>query len=198
MAPLLHRAAIKIGHLRTTAHLSGCIFAAKACIDNRKNLPQQISTGFAFWLHYCSDVVHRRPTKLCTMFVRLLGCYIMYTLAGAFAPWRHFASCKIHFASKSCVLLYWQCYCTAREQRPSAKLCGVVQWMELRNFRRGRHLGWAVITLGIGPHSSFYFLFLIFLFLFSVPGGRSSWLTSVSRYSIIIVSHRMIVAESKT
>jgi len=36
-------------------------------------------------------------------------------------------------------------YCMALQQRASAKLCGVVQGMELRNFRRGRHLyssGW--------------------------------------------------------
>jgi len=41
----------------------------------------------------------------------------------------------------------------------SAQLCGVVQGMELRNFRKGRGwsppiFGWAAITLGIGPHSS--------------------------------------------
>jgi len=30
--------------------------------------------------------------------------------------------------------------CTTLEQRPSAKLCGLVIEMELRNFRRGRHL----------------------------------------------------------
>ena len=36
---------------------------------------QQISTGFASWLRYCSDVAHRRPTKLCMMFGHLLGCY---------------------------------------------------------------------------------------------------------------------------
>ena len=48
--------------------------------------------------------------------------------------------CNIHFTSKSCVLLYWQRYCTALQQRASAKLCGVVQGMELRNFRRWRHL----------------------------------------------------------
>ena len=50
--------------------------------------------------------------------------------------------CKIHFTSKSCVLLYWQHYCTALQQRTSAKLCGVVglQGMELPNFRRGCHL----------------------------------------------------------
>jgi len=56
------------------------------------------------------------------------------------APLRNLASCKIHFASKSCVLLYWHHYCTALKQRASAKLCGVVQGMELRNFRRERHL----------------------------------------------------------
>ena len=31
-------------------------------------------------------------------------------------------------------------YCTTLQQRVSAKLCGVVQGMELQNFRRGRHL----------------------------------------------------------
>jgi len=63
-----------------------------------------------------------------------------YTFLGAFAPWQNFATCKIHFASKSCVLVYWQRYCMALQQQASAKLCGVVQGMELRNFRRGRHL----------------------------------------------------------
>jgi len=38
--------------------------------------------------------------------------------------------CKIHFVSKSCVLLYWLCYCTALEQWASAKLCGVVAYKE--------------------------------------------------------------------
>jgi len=59
---------------------------------------------------------------------------------GGFAPRRNFAWCKIHFTSKSCVLLYWQRYCTALQQPASAKLCSVVQGMELRNFRKGRHL----------------------------------------------------------
>jgi len=56
--------------------------------------------------------------------------------------WRNFTRCigLIHFASKSCLLLYWHRHCTALQQRASAKLCGVVQGMELRNFRRGRHL----------------------------------------------------------
>jgi len=45
-----------------------------------------------------------------------------------------------HFMSTSCVLLYWQRYGTADQQRALAKLCGVVQGMELRNFCRRRHI----------------------------------------------------------
>jgi len=89
---------------------------------------------------YCSNVAHRRPTKLCTMFGRLLHWYTIYTFSEALAPWQNFARCNIHFTFKSCVLLYWQRYCTAPQQRASAKLCGVVQGIELRNFRRRRHL----------------------------------------------------------
>jgi len=102
--------------------------------------PPQILTGFVSWLHYCSDVVHRRSTKLCTMLGHLLDCYTIYTFSGALAPWRNFATCKIYFASKSCIL-YWQHYYTALQQhRASAKLCGVVQGMELQKFHKRRHL----------------------------------------------------------
>jgi len=44
---------------------------------------QQISTGFASWLRYCTDVAQRRSIKLCTKFGRLLGWYIMYTFWGS-------------------------------------------------------------------------------------------------------------------
>jgi len=81
-----------------------------------------------------------RPIKLCMMFGCLLGCYTMYTFSGAFASWRNFARFKFHFASKSCILLYCQRYCKALQQRASAKLCGVVQEMELQNLHRRRHL----------------------------------------------------------
>ena len=75
---------------------------------------QQISTGFASWRHYRTDFAHQRPTKLCTMFGRFLGWYTIYIyILGGCCPLRDFASCKIHFASKSCTLLYWQRYCTA-------------------------------------------------------------------------------------
>ena len=85
--------------------------------------------GFSSCLCYCSDVAHRRPTKLCTMFGCLLGWYTMHTFSGAVALWRNVVRCKIYFTSNSCVLLYWQRYCTALQQRASAKLCGVVQGM---------------------------------------------------------------------
>jgi len=66
--------------------------------------------------------------------------YIIYTFSGALAPWQNVAGAKFTLRPKSCVLLYWQRYCAARTQLVSAKLCGVVQGMELRNFRRGRYL----------------------------------------------------------
>jgi len=80
-------------------------------------------------------------------------------LRGLF-PLAEFALCKILFTSKYCVLLYWQRYCTAVKQQAPSKLCGVVQGMELRSFRGGRHLYSAghAITLGIGSHSSFLLL----------------------------------------
>jgi len=80
--------------------------------------------------------------------------HYIYTFGGS-CPWRNFATCK----NSLCVLLYWQHYCTTFDQWASAKLCGVVEGMESRNVRRRRHiLGWAAVTLGIGPHSSFCLL----------------------------------------
>jgi len=49
---------------------------------------QQISTGFASWLSYCTDVAQRRSTKLCTMFGRLLGWYTMHF--GGYCPLTEF------------------------------------------------------------------------------------------------------------
>jgi len=50
----------------------------------------------------------------------------LYTFLGALASQRNSVRCKIHFASRPCLLLYWQRYCTAFEQWSSAKLCDVV------------------------------------------------------------------------
>jgi len=65
------------------------------------------------------------------------GWYAIYTFSAAAGYWRNFARCKIHFASKSCILLYWPALLHGNQ---AAKLRGVVQGMELRNFCRGRHL----------------------------------------------------------
>ena len=73
-------------------------------------------------------------------FDRLLGWYTMYTFWGLLPLTKFCHGYKLHFAPKSCVLLYWQRYCTALEQQASAKICGMLQGMELRNFRRGCHL----------------------------------------------------------
>jgi len=91
---------------------------------------------------------------------RLVHCIYIFR---ALARWRNFSRCKIHFTSNSCVLLYWQSYCTALHQRAWANLCGVVQGIELRNFRRGCHLcsagrpsRWApVCTLAIQESTSY-------------------------------------------
>ena len=81
----------------------------------------------------------RQPNFARCLAVSWAGTLYIHIL-GALAPSQNFAGCKIHFASKSCVRLYWQRYCTALQQRASDKVCGVVQGMELRNFRRRRHL----------------------------------------------------------
>jgi len=176
-----------ISHLRTIVQLSRAISSRLRHISTigRKNLlssnffstcfynmayfgPLTAEIGSGVWgtpanfngvrilAHYYSDVTHRRPTKLCAIFGRLLGWYTVYTFSGALAPWRNFVRCKLTLRPS---LAYWQRYCTAIQQRASAKLCGVVRGMELLNFHRGRHLysagrpsGWA----------SVYILFRIF------------------------------------
>ena len=70
--------------------------------------------------------------------VSCAGTVYIYFL-GLLSPWQNFTRCKVHFTSKSCVLL-WQRYCTTLVQRASSKLCGVVLGMELPYFRRGRHI----------------------------------------------------------
>jgi len=61
---------------------------------------------------------------------------------GAVAPSQNFALCKIHFTSRFCIRLYWLRYCMALQQQASAKLCGVVQGMELRTFSEGAIYIW--------------------------------------------------------
>jgi len=108
----------RFGSLGTPANFNG--FRVLASLLQWRHSPEANQTLYDVWtspglLHY------------------------IYTFGGS-CPWRNFSQCKIHFASLSCVLLYCQRYCTALQPRASAKLCGVVQGMELWNFCRGRHL----------------------------------------------------------
>jgi len=153
-------------HHRTT--LSGYVFTTKACIDNRKKklvkqqcflqmspqygelrptngwdrfgsflAPQQISTGFASWLRYCTNIAHWRPVKLYTMFGHLLGWYT-YTHFCGLLPVAEFC----HLRNSLCVQVLCSVLAALLHATPaasSAKLCGVVQRMELWNFRRGHH-----------------------------------------------------------
>jgi len=76
---------------------------------------------------------------------------------GGSCPWRNCARCKVHFAScKSCLLLYFQRYCTV-QLRASATL-----WRGARNGitelsqRAPPIFGCAAITLGIGQIVDIY------------------------------------------
>jgi len=99
-------------------------------------------------LHQCRATEVNQTLHTVWPSLGLVHYIYIYTLAVALAPQRNFDRCKIHFASKSCVLLYWQHHCTALEQWASAKLCGVQQ-------RAPPIFGRVAITLGIGPHSSY-------------------------------------------
>ena len=67
--------------------------------DRFGSLGHPSKTGFAFWLRYCSDVAHRKPTKLCTMFGRFLGWCTIYTFSGALAPERILPAAKFTLRS---------------------------------------------------------------------------------------------------
>jgi len=77
--------------------------------------PQQISTGFACWLRYCTDVTQWRSTKLCTMFGRLLGWYSA-TPCGHIHFRGSFLLTEFSLRLAFSYIAYWQRYCTAFQQ----------------------------------------------------------------------------------
>jgi len=87
----------------------------------------------------------------------------LYINFGGSCRLMEFCQVQIHFACKSCVLLYCQHYCMALKQWESAPnfAAWYKQRMELWNFcclsfstEGATYIPRAVITLGIGPHSS--------------------------------------------
>jgi len=103
--------------------------------------------------------------------------------------------------------IYCQHYCTALEQSASAKVCGIVQGMELQNFCRGHHLystgrpsNWAsahilVITLlpqTITPMPLWSKQFAVFhTYQHTVFTGRCSYASAV--LGVVILSVRLSV-----
>jgi len=142
----------------------------KACIDNRKNLlnsnissarlhnmanfdPITAEIGSGVWdtpanfmgFAFCLRTAATSLTGGHPNFARCLAVSWAGTLCihsrGLLPPDGILPGAKFTLRSiKSCVRLYWQSYCTALQQRASAKLCGVVQGMGSRKFRRGHHL----------------------------------------------------------
>jgi len=164
--------------------MSDCIFATKACVDNRKKLlnsnisstcPHNMANfGPLTQTAEIGSGVYTTPSKFQRV-SRLAFVTAPTSLTGG-QPVQ-----TLHFTSKSCVLLYWQRYCTALQQRASAKLCGVVQGSGTRNLikelsqRASPIFGWAAITLGIGPHSSFITFAVLLGKKVQNDDGQSYW-----------------------
>ena len=86
-----------------------------------------------------ASLLQWRRSVVCTMFDRLLGCYTIYTFSGALAPTEF---CQVQ--NSLCVwVLHSPILAALLHGTPaavSAKLCGVVQGMELQKLCRGCHL----------------------------------------------------------
>jgi len=128
-------------HHRTT--LSSYTFATKACIDNQKknllnsNISSRCSHNLANFGLLTAEIgweVSSTPANFNGF--RVLASLLQWRhspganqtmdnvwlspglahyiyIFGGSCPWQNFATCKIHFGSKTCVLLYWQRYWTA-------------------------------------------------------------------------------------
>jgi len=168
-------------HHRTT--LSGYIFATKACIDNRKKTLLNGNTSSTCPHNMvnidrptngwdCFDSLFGAPPAYFNgfrVFASLLrrrrsmevnqtlhGLWpspgLLHCVGSSYAP-MEFCHVQMHFAAKSCVLLYWHRHCTALQQRASAKVCSVEK-------RAPPVFGRAAITLGISPHSRYIYFYI--------------------------------------
>ena len=81
--------------------------------------------GFTYWLRYCSEVAHRRPTKLCTMFGSPLSWYTIYTFSGTLALARILPGAK--FTLRPSLVFFYIGSVTAWHLRSGLQPnCGVV------------------------------------------------------------------------
>jgi len=82
-------------------------------------VPPADFNGFRFILAFVTTatlLTEGQPNFARCLAVSRAGTLSVYTFSRPLAPSRNFARCKIHFASKSCVL-HCQRYCTALQQR---------------------------------------------------------------------------------
>jgi len=101
---------------------------------------RQISTGFATWQHYCTNVAQWTSTQLCRMFGCLLGWYTTYTFLGLLPPNGILRAAKftlhpsLPFSYIGSVTA-WQ---SSSGRQP--KFLAQYKGMELWNFHRGHDL----------------------------------------------------------
>jgi len=122
--------------------------------------PSKFQRVFASWLRYCSDVAHRRPTKHCTMFGRLLGWYTIYSFSGATEFCRVQNSLCVHVLPSLilAVLLHGTPAAVASQTLRYGTRNGITELSQ----RAPPIFGWAAITLGISPHTSYFWFFSLF------------------------------------
>jgi len=143
------------GHHHTT--LSGYIFTTKAHIDNQKknlldsNIPSICSYNMVNFVPLLAEI----GFSVCGTSANFNGFRVLPSLLQRRRSpevnqtlhdvWPSPGLVHYIYIFGGCWPLtqfckYWQRYCTALQQRVSAKLWSVVQGMELPNFCRGRHL----------------------------------------------------------
>ena len=118
---------------------------------------QEISTGFTSWLCYCTDITQRRTTKLCTMFGRLLGWYIISTFWGScllteFCQVQSSLCVQVLHSPKLAALQHsTRAVCVSQTLRRGIRN-GITELSQTAPPIFDR----AAITLSVGPHSSLY------------------------------------------
>ena len=114
--------------------------------------------GFATCLRYYSDVADWRPTKLCTMFGRLLGWYTIYIYIHfrgllpltEFCPVQYSLYVQVLRSSVLAALLHDTPAAGVSQTLP----CGTRNGITELSQRAPPIFGQAAITLGIDPHCS--------------------------------------------
>jgi len=108
-----------------------------------------------YWLRYCSNIGHQRPTKLCTMFGHLLGCYNIYIFRGSctlaeFCQVQNSLYVQVLRSAILAELLHGTRAVAVSQTSWRGRGNGITELSE----RAPPLFGWAAITLGIGQHSS--------------------------------------------